>query len=273
MSDNGGRRGGFRPSTTLPYDIRYPPALPDKMHSRHKDTGHEMDIDSNWSVHAKHFGLRDDVWGQGFETRLFNYNDPSLKGKHYPYDWDVQYRLGRPSEGVFWHDLVTKWGLQVLDKAGFLNLDMGTPDTLLAPRGRYLPKRPAIWQGNVIHPVLRKDMWKTSDNTELRDVEYHNLSPAIMLATAMLEDPTTMCLFHALVTPSCHVGFKDQLLGLCTKLQVPDSLTEAEQASIYQKICDMRQWTHFYWTETKELEKRQALAFTSALPGTTASSS
>ncbi|KAI4849115.1 hypothetical protein E4T44_03545 [Aureobasidium sp. EXF-8845] len=269
MGDNGVRKGGFRPSTTLPYDIRYPPSLPDKIQFKHKDTGHEMDIDSNWSVHAKYIGLRDDLWGQGFETRLFNCNDPSLKGKHKPDDWDVQYRLGSPSEErLNWNNLVTKWGLQVLDKAGFLNLDMGLPDGLLAPRGRYFDKRSWGWQSDPIHPVFRKEMWKNIDDTEIPWFEYYNLEPALTLATAMLEDPTTMCLFHAMVTPSCHVYFKDTVVGWCTKLQVPDSLTEAEQESIHEKICDMRQYTHFYWTTTEELEKYGALAFTTPLPRT-----
>jgi hypothetical protein len=268
MDDNGARKGGFKPSTSLPYDIRWPPALPDKL--RIKQGGQDREVDSNWLVHAQHIGLGDDLWGQGFEIRSFNRNDPSLKGKHNPHDWDVQYRLGCPSERLQWNDLVTKWGLQVLDKAGFLNLDMGVPDGLLAPWGRYLDKRPWGWQGEPIHPVFRKDMWKNTDNTEIPSFEYYTLEPALSLATAMLEDPTTMCLFHALATPSCHVQVQDTVVGMCTKLQVPDSLTEAEQASIYQKICDMRQWTHFYWTDLKELEKQKALAFTVPLNATTA---
>jgi hypothetical protein len=273
MGDTDVNMGGVEPEKPpLPYGILYPPPLPNKVLVMRDGQRHERDPD--WSKDAKYYGARDDLWGDGFETRYFNHNDPSLKGHNHagnhPDDWEVQYRLGNPSETPCM-DVLAKWGLQVLDKAGFLNLDLGIPDAILGPRGRYLPKRPAVWKDEVVHPVFRQDMWKMAGNTKITDAEYNSLLPAVLLASAMLEDPTTMCLFHALATYSCHVDFKEQTMGHCTKLQVPDSLTEAEQASIHEKICDMRSWTHFYWEDLKELDKVDALAYTVSLPGTTAS--
>jgi hypothetical protein len=261
MGNTDANMSGVEPERPpLPYGVLYPPPMPGSRWVTRDGQRYEIALD--WSKHAKFVGARDDLWGEGFESRAFNHNDPSLKGRNHrephPDDWDVQYRLGSPNEGMVWSDIITKWGLQILDKAGFINLDLGLPDSLLGPQGRYFPKRPEAWKDETIHPVFRRDMWKQG----LSDAEWSSLKPAVLLASAFLDDPTTMCLFHALVTPSCHVHIMDPILGDCTKLQVPDSLTEAEQASIFRKICAMRQWTYFYWENGKELEMFGAFAYT-----------
>lgn len=257
----------------LPYNIPYPPSLPLKIQD--PQYAHGGQIDADWAKHGKYFGARDDPSGTGgFQVRPLNKpKDQSLKAllkrkrNDEDDDWSVQYRLGRPSENVPWTDLVSKWGLQLLDKAGFLNLDLGPPESLLAPQSRYLPKRPQEWRGDAVHPVFRQDMW-----SEVDGVEYLNLKPAILLASALLDDPTTMCVFYALATPSCCEDFIEPNLGLCRRLKVPDSLTEEQQAFTFQKICDMRQWTCFYWEDHDVLDRERALAWTQATPGTTAAS-
>jgi hypothetical protein len=246
----------------LPYGVLYPPPLPDKIWVMRDGQRHEIDPD--WSKHAKYYGARDDLWGDGFETRFSIHKGPSLKGHNHagnhPDDWDVQYRLGNPSDESC-VDVIAKWGLQVLDKAGFINLQLGVSDSMLDLKGRYFSKRPEMWKGNVPHPVLRQDMWNG-----ISDTEYWILYPVMLLASALLDDPTTMCLFHALATPSCNVYFHDPLIGLCRRLQVPESLTEAEQAATFQKMCDMRQYTHFYWEDPDILHKLGAIAWTVPIP-------
>lgn len=239
----------------LPYGIPYPPALPDKISVERNGRRHEIDPD--WLRHAAHFGARDDPSGEGFEIRRFNPDDPTGNGARFPGDWDVQYRLGAPSHVHTWMDVISKWGLQVLDKAEFLKLDLGLPDSMLSIQGRYFPKRPAGWRDDAIHPALRKDMWR-----DITDNEYLMLKPAVLLASALLDDPGTMCLFHALATPSRHVTFEDPTLGECKRIHVPDSLTGAEQASTFRKMCDMQQWTYFYREDVSKLDREHALAFT-----------
>jgi hypothetical protein len=243
----------------LPYGIPYPPALPNKI-SVERRNGRRHEIDPNWLRHAAQFGARDDPGGQGFQIRPFSRDDPTGNGARFPGDWDVQHRLGAPSPLHTWTYVISKWGLQVLDKAGFLNLDLDLPDSMLSIQGRYFPKRPAGWRDDTIHPALRKDMWR-----DIADNEYLMLKPAVLLASALLDDPGTMCLFHALATPSCHVTFQDPTLGECKRIHVPDSLTGAEQVSTFRKMCDMRQWTYIYWEDVSILDREDALAFTQRL--------
>lgn len=104
-------------------------------------------------------------------------------------------------------------------------------------------------------------MWQN-----ITDPDFDALRPALWLASAFLDDPTTLCLFHALSTSSDHIVFEDLNLKSCRRLQVPDTLTEAEQLSTFQKICDMRQWTSLYWEDTATLAASPAFAVTYSLP-------
>lgn len=238
----------------LPFGVLHPPTLPDKI--RFQDVAGEVDLD--WREHAKYFGAREDHYREGFETWPLNKDPAGNVRPRFPGDWEVEYRLGSPSDGVRWDDVIAKWGLPVLNKAGFLNLDLGPPAALLGPQGRYFHQRPELWKDEALHPVFRRDMWKAG----LSDQQWSAIRPAFLLASALLDDPATMCFFHAVATRSCHVLVQDPLLKQCTKLQVPDTLTEAEQASIFQKICNMRQWTYFYWEKPAELGKYGAYAYT-----------
>ncbi|KEQ68065.1 hypothetical protein M436DRAFT_59237, partial [Aureobasidium namibiae CBS 147.97] len=255
MDDADVNMGGIDPARPLlPYGIPYPPALPDKL--RWQDG--EGEIDPDWRRHAKYFGARDNVRGDGFDIRSCH---PNLKGNGSSTgSWEVDYRLGPPSNGVVWNDVIAKWGLQVLDAAGFLDLDFGLPHSSQEPRGRYFLKRPEVWKDETLHPVFRRDMWRDG----LLDREWSSMKPAFLLASALLDDPSTMCLFYAVATPSCHVYLSDPTLPFCRRLQVPDFLTEAQQASTFQKICDMRQRTYFYWESPANLARLGAGAATGA---------
>jgi hypothetical protein len=252
IGDSDVNTNGVEPERPLlPYGIPYPPTLPEKIKLYQ---GEHRLIDPDWRRYAKYLGARDDLWGEGFEIRSLGPTaNPNFAG-----DWEVQYRLGPPSKDVEWDDVIAKWGLQLLGKAGFLNLDLELPDAGSDPQGRYFPKRPEAWRDEALHPVFRRDMWRAG----LSDDEWYSIKPAFLLASALLDDPTTMCLFHAVATPSCYTLVPDPSLRMCIRLQVPDSLTEAEQASIFQKICDMRQWTYFYWESHEVLKQCNALALT-----------
>ncbi|KAH0372376.1 hypothetical protein KCU65_g1203, partial [Aureobasidium melanogenum] len=221
----------------LPYGIPYPPPLPDKLRVK----GQSNARDPDWTRDAYFFGARDDLWGESFEVRPFNPNDPLDRGKFHKDDWNVQYMLGPANPLVRWDPISTKWGLQVLEKAGFMNIEADVRNDASAdPKGQLFDKRPSDGQDDLIHPVFRKDMWQN-----ITDSEWDALRPASLLASAFLDDPATLCLFHALLNPSHHVTFQDPNFGTCKRLQVPATLTEAEQLSTWQKIRDMRKWTHF----------------------------
>ncbi|KAG9644994.1 hypothetical protein KCV04_g4006, partial [Aureobasidium melanogenum] len=225
----------------LPYGISYPPPLPDKVMLE----GQSDEQDPDWGRDAYFVGARDDLWGEGFEVRAFNPSDPLGRGKFHKDEWNVQYMLGPANPLVHWDPISMKWGLQVLEKAGFINLEADVRNNTSAdPKGRFFDKRPSNWRDDLIHPVFRKDMWRN-----IIDSEWDALRPASLLATAFLDDPTTLCLFHALSKSSDHITFQDPNFGTCKRLQVPATLTEAEQLSTFQKICDMRQWTSFQWED------------------------
>ncbi|KAH0387923.1 hypothetical protein KCU92_g1228, partial [Aureobasidium melanogenum] len=252
MGDADTEMSGVEPSPPiLPYGVLYPPPLPDKLsNGQHPD----------WARHAYHFGARDDLWGEGFETRMFNFSDPTRNGKFSADDWDIQYMLGPANQWVSWDPITTKWGLQVLEKAGFINLEVDVRNAFGDPKGRFFDKRPSGWRDDPIHPIFRKDMWRN-----ITDSEYDTLRPSFLLASALLDDPTTLCLFHALLNTSDHITFQDPNFKTCRKLQVPITLTEAEQLSTFHKICDMRQWTSFQWEDTAKMAAIPAFGKTGAL--------
>ncbi|KAG9949612.1 hypothetical protein KCU85_g4242, partial [Aureobasidium melanogenum] len=232
----------------LPYGIPYPPPLPDKL--RLKGQSNEQDPD--WARHAYHYGARDDLWGEGFEVRVFNYNDPLGKGRHHTDDWNVEYMLGPANPWLSWDPISTKWGLQVLERAGFINLQADVRNNAsVEPKGRFFDKRPSNWRDDLVHPVFRKDMWRN-----ITESEWEALRPASLLASALLDDPTTLCIFHAISEVSNHLVGQDPKLELYKKVRVPVTLTDAEQQSTFHKICDMRQWTSFHWEDAAIMARK-----------------
>jgi len=238
----------------LPYGIPYPPELPDRIQL----PGQHGQTDPDWREHGRYYGARDDLWGEGFDIRPLRYDPAGNELPRLPGEWEAQYMLGPPSRGVEWSDVIAKWGLQVLNKAGFLNLDLDLPEMTADPQGRYFPNRPQFWKDEALHPVFRRDMWRYG----LSDQEWSAIRPAFLLASALLDDPTTMCLFNAIKDTARHFWIEDPLLGKCTRIHLRDSLTEAEQAAVFQDICNMRMFTYFYWEDDDELDKYNAYAYT-----------
>lgn len=246
--------GGVGPAKPLlSYGVPYPPEL--EATQRTSDGSIEV---TDWTKHARYYGARDHPKGSGFEVRRFNEGDPAGKGKWSSHDWDVEYRLGPPSTSVNWNNMIEKWGLQVLDKAGFINLDPNTADSYMHPTGRFASRRnPSGKDGNRVHPIFRRQVWRS-----LSEEDYQTIMPALLLASAFLDDPTTLCLFHAISAPAEQmVTFEDPILKTCKRLQVPETLTESEQWSVFHKICAMRKWTSFYWESSDILKARGALGY------------
>ncbi|CAD0107786.1 unnamed protein product [Aureobasidium uvarum] len=232
-----------RPS--LPYGVPYPPEL-DLFQTLRDPANNNAETTErlNWDRDATYYGARDDPLGEGFEVRILNFNDPTGELKWFPDDWDPQYRLGPPNPSIKWNDPISKWGLQLLDKAGFINFNLDIASAYMEPIGRFAAKRnPANREDYRIHPVFRQDCWQV-----ITDEEYDMIKPALLLASAMLDEPSTLCLFHAMSAQSSEmITFEDPVLKTCRRLRVPETLTEVEQLITFRKISSMREYTSFFW--------------------------
>ncbi|KAK6000603.1 hypothetical protein QM012_003328 [Aureobasidium pullulans] len=138
MGDADINMGNAEPSKpSLPYNIPYPPKL--EATQRKSDGSFE---DTDWARQTRYYGARDHLNGNGFEVRRFNEADPTGNEKWFSDDWDVQYRLGPPSTSVKWNSVIEKWGLQVLEKVGIINLQAPKlADTYMHPIGRFASKK------------------------------------------------------------------------------------------------------------------------------------
>ncbi|KAI5242513.1 hypothetical protein E4T43_04781 [Aureobasidium subglaciale] len=228
---------------TVDCGIPHPPTLPSELWF---GDGYKK---PDWSRDAVHWAAADNSQG-GFKIRMGNINDPIGEGKRKSPDWPVQYWLGQPSFRAGWQELHQKWGLRVLEKAGLLNARTGGHDPRMKPVGNYAKVRnPSNDLHERVHPVFRRDMWDTTD-------EIHQaIKPALLLASAFLDDVTTLSLFYALSPPSCITSFCDPELGSCTRVNIPDTLTVVQQHETFTKLCQMRKWTHFYWGDPQKLIK------------------
>ncbi|KAG9552143.1 hypothetical protein KCU71_g11954, partial [Aureobasidium melanogenum] len=149
-------------------------------------------------------------------------------------------KVGLPSRAPDWHPLLEKWGLQVLEAAGFLNSTAyrGTGEGQM-PLGRLT----TAFGNGPLHPLLREDMWHG-----LRADEYALMEPAIRLASAILDDPETLCFFAGLMVPSDKMPFSylQHIEGRCPIYGPSQPLDAAALADVYSKITDMR--GHMRWT-------------------------
>ncbi|KAG9691445.1 hypothetical protein KCU76_g7453, partial [Aureobasidium melanogenum] len=156
-----------------------------------------------------------------------------------PIGGHMDLKVGPPSRAPDWHPLLEKWGLQVLEAAGFLNSTAyrGAGEGQM-PLGRLT----AVLGHGPIHPLLREDMWHG-----LRAGEYALMEPAIRLASAILDDPQTLCFFAGLTIPSDKMPFIHlQHIGRCPIYGPSQPLDAAALADVYGKITDMRgymRWT------------------------------
>jgi hypothetical protein len=185
---------------------------------------------TSWSQHARYHVARDNQNGAGFDVALEN-TDTAL--------WP--YHLGHPSEYPGVDPLIRKWGLQILEAAGFINHEPENGDGYADPVGHMASIRnPLNSLEEQLHPVLRRDMFAS-----VTDEDYELMEPALILASAILDDPTTLHFFHAVSDPAHHSLVNDQRLGMSRVVTIPGTLSQAEQTAVNKKIVDMRLWTSF----------------------------
>jgi len=219
--------------------------------------------------------LKDDK--SGFDVKLYDPSDPTPDptGRNpspipLPYarspDPSITpwYRLGPPSAIPDYPVLIEKYGLQVLEAAGFLNHESNFISKRI--NGRLASESWRIDQGDTdietkIHPVLRREMWN-----RVTDSQYLLIQPALLLATAILDDPVTLCYFHALAEPVTSMDTVSHVsAGLtadCKIMRIPNSLTEDQQRDIYMKLHSMTEYLQDWGFDNEGMDN---IAYTSSL--------
>ena len=207
------------------FRVKYPPQLPPTF----QDSGGVIHPTS-WSQHAKYHVARYDQDSTGFDVAVENNNTA-----HWPY------HLGHPSDYPGVNPLIRKWGLQVMDAAGFITHEHEAGDSYADPIGRMARTRnPHDSEEEQLHPVLRRDLFAS-----VTDDDYELLRPALILASAILDDPTTLHFFHAVADSYHRSWIYDQRMGMCNIVTIPATLSQAELTAANKKIMDMRLCTHF----------------------------
>ncbi|KAH0158244.1 hypothetical protein KCU67_g7588, partial [Aureobasidium melanogenum] len=171
-------------------------------------------------------------------------------------DWP--YHLGPFTEVPQSSDVIKTWGLQLLEAAGFINCEQDDGDAYMDPEGRWAKTRnPHNLEAERIHPVFRKDMFQN-----ITDDGYELMLPAILLASAWLDDPTTLNFFYGVWADEQHTSFWNVNLGHCTIVHVPQTLSEYSQRETHEKIVAMRNWTSWRIVNASYLVDRGAIADT-----------
>lgn len=71
-----------------------------------------------------------------------------------------------------------------------------------------------------VHPVLWKEMFVSTT-----DDGYEPLQPALILASAVMDYPTTLHFFHDVLDPHQLSWINDQNLGVCRIVTIPATLS------------------------------------------------
>jgi hypothetical protein len=241
-----------------------PPELPDSNCTDGQDRTTQWYEDS-WRYTARAYHEWD---GSEFEVRqlkIDNFGDPEPADPNDSAYWSPKYALGPPtqdtSQDADWHYLIEKWGLPILEKAGFLDYYPPENDRDMDPIGRLAKTgNPSKDFDERIHPLLRKDMWRKLD-----DDDYELLEPALLLASAFLDDPATLTFLYAITDVDSMTEFKDSVHGKCKIAHVPAILTDAQQIAVYDKVLAMRDWTSWHFKSSARMVAIGALGVTTNL--------
>ncbi|KAG9693611.1 hypothetical protein KCU95_g6407, partial [Aureobasidium melanogenum] len=216
---------------------------------------------TDWHQHSWRYTARKDPNSTGFEVRQLHidtfdgYEVPDWNNMFY---WPPKYKLGPPTNDADWHGIVAKWGFPILEKAGFLNYCPSDEDDYAEPIGRLARVRnPDMDDDMRIHPVFRRDMWCGID-----DEEYQLLEPALLLASALLDDPGTLAFFYAISDLESMTEFEDEVHGKCKVATVPATLSNAQETEVCRKIFAMRDWLEWKFAPLPEMVKVNAMALT-----------
>jgi hypothetical protein len=138
--------------------------------------------------------------GTWFEVRELNEDDPTGMARRFEGDWPKNFPVGPPSNIPDFHPIHGKYGLKVLNAAGFINSIHPYESTIVGPIGKlhgewYRDSKSDL--NDRIHPVFRFDMWRG-----ITQADYNMLNPALLLASTISDDLTMLNYFHAIMQQS-----------------------------------------------------------------------
>jgi hypothetical protein len=242
------------------YTAVHPPELPEYTYIDGQDSTTRW-MEDSWRYTARSYHEWD---GSGFEVRqmkINNFGDPEPADPNDAGCWPPEYALGPPTQDKEWHYLIEKWGLPLLEKAGFLNYYPPEHDRDMDPIGRLAEARnPSKEFNERIHPVLRQDMWRGLD-----DDDYQILKPALLLASTFLDDPATLTFLYAITDIDSMTEFNDSAHGKCKVAHVPAVLTDAQETAVYDKVLAMRNWMSWRFRSATHMVALRAKGVTANL--------
>ncbi|KAH0275059.1 hypothetical protein KCU91_g4848, partial [Aureobasidium melanogenum] len=148
------------------------------------------------------------------------------------------YKLGPPSSVPDYPHHLEKYGMQVLEAAGFLNhKDEGTSGKI---NGRWAFE---AWRNPDHSPDLQKRIhvvWRWQEWVNITPHQYSLMTPALLLASAILDDPVTLNYFYALAMPADSMDTVSHaskgLMADCKIMKIPDVLPAGEEWAAYLNV-------------------------------------
>ncbi|KAG9663492.1 hypothetical protein KCU64_g1278, partial [Aureobasidium melanogenum] len=162
----------------------------------------------------------------GFDVKLAVFSDSTA------------YKLGPPSSVPDYPHHLEKYGMQVLEAAGFLNhKDEGTSGKI---NGRWAFE---AWRNPDHSPDLQKRIhvvWRWQEWVNITPHQYSLMTPALLLASAILDDPVTLNYFYALAMPADSMDTVSHaskgLMADCKIMKIPDVLPAGEEWAAYLNV-------------------------------------
>jgi hypothetical protein len=188
------------------FDAPYPPQKPPYI------------FEKRWSKFSSRLTAKLKSNKTGFDVRLSVFSSSTA------------YKLGPPSKVPDYSHHIEKYGLQVLEAAGFLNhQDEGVSGKI---NGRCAFE---AWRNPDHSPDLQKrihPVWRWQQWAGITPHQYSLMTPALLLASAILDDPVTLSYFYALAMPPDSMdNVSHATTGLtadCKVLKIPDVLPDGE---------------------------------------------
>ncbi|KAI5271574.1 hypothetical protein E4T47_05077 [Aureobasidium subglaciale] len=214
---------------------------------------------TDWKEHSWRYTAQKDPASKSFNVRqmhIKNFDDGEVPDPHV---FSAKYKLGPPSLRDDWNPLLDKWGMQVLNKAGFINHTASRSEKYMDPKGHGAEERnPGDGEEERIHPMLQRDMWRN-----ISDDDFELLKPALLLATAILDEPETIALLCCVTSDTAALPrFEDPKHGPC-KLVIPVMPSDPEDTDVaFGRMLQMRKWMSWQFRSVDELKKYEAMGLT-----------
>lgn len=215
----------------------------------------------DYSLLVDHYTWRENPDTHLLEWRMINVDDP--EGKFEGDTWATAGRYGPPNLTARWDHLVQKWGLHLLEYAGFINAPHQSMDSG-SIKGRFH----TLHLDNIVHPILRRDMWDGLDDGSVGGIdEYNTMEHSMRLASAILDEPETLRFFGAFLNQQGY--FKTQYsekVGNYDTFDCLPPLVDEDARIVYDSVVKMRDYLRWTIVDSQVMLDQKALAMTGPWP-------